>query len=93
MLLKNFEQLNQVGKGAFSEVFKARRIKDGQLYALKKCRLGVLKPKEKQNALNEIRILASVNSPNIVRYKEAFFDDSSGFLCLIMEFAESGDLY
>jgi NIMA (never in mitosis gene a)-related kinase len=33
-----------------------------------------LSTKEKENALNEIRILASIESPSIISYKEAFFD-------------------
>lgn len=48
--------------------------------------------KEKENALNEVRILASINSPHIIRYKDAFYDNTSGCLCIIMEFAENGDL-
>jgi NIMA (never in mitosis gene a)-related kinase len=36
-----------------------------------------LSDKEKENALNEIRILASTKNPNIVQYKEAFFDDET----------------
>ena len=51
-----------------------------------------LNKKEKKNALNEVRILASINHPNIISYKEAFFDES-GSLCLVMEYADSGDLY
>lgn len=41
---------------------------------MKKVRLGQLSIKEKQNALNEVRILASLQSEHIVGYKEAFFD-------------------
>ena len=33
-----------------------------------------LSEKEKNNALNEIRLLASVKHPNIVQYKESFID-------------------
>ena len=47
---------------------------------------------EKANALNEIRILASVDNPYIVSYKEAFYDDASSSLCIIMDFAGGGDL-
>jgi len=36
-----------------------------------------LSEKERENALNEIRILASVKNPNIAQYKEAFFDDDT----------------
>ena len=33
-----------------------------------------MKPKERDNALNEIRILASYEGEFIIGYKEAFFD-------------------
>lgn len=55
--------------------------------------MGNLSQKEKENALNEVRILASINNHSIVAYKEAFFEDSSTSLCLVMEFADDGDLY
>jgi len=35
----------------------------------------MLKEKEKENSLNEIRILASINNDFIIRYKEAFLED------------------
>ena len=43
---------------------------------MKKVKLGNLSRKEKENALNEIRILASVNHKNVIAYKEAFFDQT-----------------
>jgi NIMA (never in mitosis gene a)-related kinase len=52
-----------------------------------------LTEKERENALNEVRILASIDEPNVISYKEAFIDEPSGTLCLIMEFADNGDLY
>ena len=51
-----------------------------------------LSEKEKVNALNEVRLLASVKHPNIVQYKESFFDEQSQCLCLVMEYADDGDL-
>jgi len=48
--------------------------------------------KEKLNALNEIRLLASVDHPNVISYKEAYIDEPSESLCIIMEYAEGGDL-
>ena len=48
--------------------------------------------KEKDNAINEVRILASVNHVNIASYKEAFFETATGTLCIVMEFADGGDL-
>ena len=54
-----------------------KRIADGDFYALKKVRMQKLSDKEKENALNEVRILASIKHPNIVAYKEAFIDEAS----------------
>ena len=42
-----------------------------------------LSQKEKENALNEVRILASVHNPNVVPYKEAFIDEASQSLWYI----------
>ena len=64
-----------LGEGAYSEVFKVKRINDGAVYALKKVKMGNLSTKEKENALNEIRILASINHETIIGYKEAFFEE------------------
>ena len=51
-----------------------------------------LSEREKQNALNEIRLLASIKHPNIVQYKESFIDEHERCLCLVMEYADDGDL-
>ena len=39
-----------------------------------------LSDKEKLNALNEVRILASIRNINIIGYKEAFLDDMTNSL-------------
>jgi NIMA (never in mitosis gene a)-related kinase len=91
--MKDFQVLTKIGDGAYSEVYKVRRISDMGVYALKKVKMGKLSSKEKENALNEVRILASIQHPNVVAYKEAFFEDSTSCLCLVMEFADDGDLY
>lgn len=49
-----------------------------------------LREKERFNALNEVRILASISHPNIIGYKEAFIFENC--LCIVMEHANGGDL-
>jgi NIMA (never in mitosis gene a)-related kinase len=51
-----------------------------------------MKEKEKENALNEVRILASYDEEYIIGFKEAFFDETSQTLCVVMEFAAGGDI-
>jgi NIMA (never in mitosis gene a)-related kinase 1/4/5 len=55
--------------------------------------MGKLSEKEKKNALNEVRILASIENRNIIAYKDAFVDEASDLLCIVMKFADGGDLY
>lgn len=50
----------RIGEGAYSNVYKVLRIQDMKEYALKKVKLLNLSLKEKENALNEVRILASM---------------------------------
>ena len=91
--MENFKIINKIGEGAYSTVYTVRRIEDDQLYALKKVKIQSLSLKEKQNALNEVRILASVNSPFVISYKESFIDEKDQTLCIVMEYADEGDLF
>ena len=91
--MEDFQIISKLGEGAYSTVYKVMRIVDKKIYALKKVKLLNLSDKEKENALNEVRILASVKSNYVVSYKEAFFDEKDRTLCIVMEFADNGDLY
>ena len=91
--MDGFKILNKIGEGSFSTVLKVQRKKDGNIYALKRVKFSKLSDKEKSNALNEIRILASINNKNIISYKEAFFDKMDSSLDIVMEYADEGDLF
>lgn len=72
--MQNFKLLGRLGEGAYSQVYKVKRIEDGVVYALKRVKLKNLKEKEIQNAINEVRILASIKHKNVISYKEAFME-------------------
>ena len=78
--LSDFTIIKKLGDGAYSSVYKVKRVEDDLPYALKKVKMLNLSDKEKENALNEVRILASINQPNVVSYKEAFIDEPSSSL-------------
>ncbi|CAI2387040.1 unnamed protein product [Moneuplotes crassus] len=93
--MEQFEIIEKLGEGAYSEVYKVLRITDNIVYALKKCKFKIesLNKKEIMNSLNEVRILASIDHKNVISYKEAFYDKESLSLCIIMEYANDKDLY
>lgn len=64
--LNDFTIESKLGEGAYSSVYLVKRLADGIEYALKKVKIMNLSEKEKENALNEIRILASIEHGNIV---------------------------
>lgn len=74
-------------------MYKVRRLEDSQQYAMKKVKLDHLSEKERDNAINEVRILASIRHPNVIQYKEAFLDDKNKGLCIVMELADNGDVF
>ena len=92
MSLNDFIIGKLLGKGVFGSVSLVTRKRDGNIYAMKRVNIGKLNKKEKESSLNEIRILASLSHPNIIGYKEAFFDEHSNTLNIVMEYAEEGDL-
>ena len=91
--MEQFKIINKIGEGAYSTVYTVKRIEDDKIYALKKVKIKKLSKKEQSNALNEVRILASVNSPYVIGYRESFIDEAEQTLCIVMEYADDGDLY
>ena len=90
--IEDFIKEKVLGKGSFGSVYLVTRKEDGKIYALKTVILEKLKKKEQENSVNEVRLLASVNHPNVIGYKEAFWDDKTNSLNIIMEYADDGDL-
>ena len=91
--LEDFTIEKVIGKGSFGSVFLVKRKLDQKLYALKSVFLEKLDKKEQENSVNEVRLLASISHPNVISYKEAFFDERNNTLNIIMEYADNGDLH
>ena len=69
-----------LGKGSYGIVYRVKRKSDGVVYALKEADVRKMSPVERMDAVNEIRLLASVKHQNVVRYHEAFLDGERGQL-------------
>lgn len=63
-----------LGKGSYGIVYRAKRFSDGKLYALKEADVAKMSAVERKDAVNEIRLMASIKHENIVRYHEAILD-------------------
>lgn len=72
---------------------KVERKATRKLYALKQVKLRDLPARDQDNAVTEVRLLASLKSNFIVKYHEAFFDFPTQQLCIVMDFADDGDVY
>ena len=90
--INDFLLVKILGKGSFGSVYLVRRKEDQKIYALKTVTFEKLNKRDQENSLNEVRILASINHPNVIGYKEAFWDDTGRSLNIVMEYADDGDL-
>ena len=92
MSSSNYEVQKVLGKGPFGTVVKVKNRQNGLIYALKRMKAINMSEEEEKATLNEIRLLYSLNHPNIISYKEAFYDKPSNSLNIVLEYAGDGDL-
>ena len=60
------------------------------MYVIKTVRIIELTFDEQKNAINEVKILAGLDSPFVVKYFDSFIDSDS--LHIVMEYCNKGDL-
>lgn len=89
--LSDFKILKELGKGSYGTVYTVRSYLDDNVYVMKKMELNNLKEKQQKECYREVSILKKVSHHNIIKYYSSFLD--GGILYIIMEYAESGDLY
>eukprot|EP00736_Rhodelphis_marinus_P013952 Rmarinus@m.10326 len=80
-----------LGKGSYGVVHRVRRKSDNNIYALKQISTRGMCTKEREDTVNEIRILASITSRYIIRFLEAFVERDK--ICIVTEYARGGDLF
>ena len=86
----DFEFLGKLGEGTFGTVFRARRRSDDQIYVVKKLQIAELTREEQLAAINEVKLLAAMDHPQVVQYFDSFIDE--GNLFIVMEECDAGDL-
>ena len=82
--MENYEFLGNIGQGMSGKVYKARHKKENRFYAINE--------KERIAIQDEVNLLKQLKHPNIVTYKDSFFD-TDNCLNIVMVFCEMGDMY
>eukprot|EP00933_Yihiella_yeosuensis_P034583 TRINITY_DN28059_c0_g1_i1.p1 TRINITY_DN28059_c0_g1~~TRINITY_DN28059_c0_g1_i1.p1 ORF type:complete len:477 (-),score=89.35 TRINITY_DN28059_c0_g1_i1:127-1557(-) len=89
----NYSQIKKVGEGSFGAAILVQHSTDKEKDTkaiVKMIDISRASKQEKDDALKESQVLSSLKHPYIVRYRESFHED--GWLCIVMDYCEGGDL-
>merc|ERR1712153_142210 len=78
--LKDFDKKKMLGKGSMGTVYHVKRLSDKKSYAMKEVSMVNCNVKEREDALNEVRLLSSITHPQIVKYYESFVENNKLYI-------------
>lgn len=98
--LKDYNIIKQIGQGTFSDVFLARKVSTGKVYALKVVSINtfskkILSPQAANDHfmsvfLNEKKIMSEINHPFLNHLEQSFITKNK--YCLVSQFFQGGEL-
>ena len=89
--MDKYVKQKRIGEGSFGTAYLVRSKGTGAHYVMKRINFSRMTEKEKDEAMREVEVLAKMQHPYIVAYKESFQHDKN--LYIVMDYCEGGDLY
>lgn len=92
--MDHYQRVRILGRGSFATVILARvgEKEGGTLRVIKEVDLSRGDEKRRADALHEAELLKSLSHPNIIAYHDAHLQVANARLCIVMEYADGGDL-
>jgi len=87
----DYDFIQEIGSGAFGKVYKAKHKGTGTIRCVKKLSKEDLTEDEKRKLIDEVKILRSLDHPNIVKVLE--FYQNSKYFFIVTEYLTGGELF
>ena len=88
--MEAYEKIRILGTGSFGSAWMVYSKIERIYYVVKEISIQSMKVKDKNAAINEVKILGTLKHKNIIRYKDALVYEKN--LCILMEYADDGML-
>nr|XP_042901632.1 serine/threonine-protein kinase Nek8 isoform X2 [Parasteatoda tepidariorum] len=89
--MEKYEKIRLVGRGAHGTVYLCNQKPDNKHVILKEIPVDQMTVDERQTSMNEAKVLAMLDHPNVVAYYDSFLEDKT--MIIVMEYVQGGTLF